>query len=604
MLISALCDYYDILAEKGKVLSPGYSKVKIHYLVCLTPDGKIGDIIDWQERNMVEGAKGKAKEVTSPRIVTMMKRSEKPGIDGNVIEHRPLYLFGLNMQEGALTPDDKTGKAKKSHEAFTAKNLAFLEGIDSPVVNAYRNFIENWEPAAETENKFLLGLGKGYGTSGFAFCLSGRPDLLLHEDGQANARWKQELDNADMSGAVVAQCGVTGRREPIARIHDKIKGVPGGLATGNTLVSFKNPAESSYGHEQSYNSNISETAMKKYTEAFNYLLADRRHRAMLGDMAAIHWAASGDDKYDGLVTMLVFDDTMNDEHTDDFLSGLMKDAGQGNIGADRLRAAGNIDPNVDFYIVGLKPNAARLSVKFVYRKKMGEILCNIARHQEDLKISETSRPLSLWRIGKELVSPKSKNEQADPALLSKILEAVIYGRDYPAALLAGIIRRVKTDSDDENNRFIKMNDVRMGVIKGCINRKARLSNQKEEIKLALDKENTNPAYLCGRLFAVMESIQLKAASYSLNRTIRDAYFASASSNPAVVFPKLMRLLQYHLSKIGNPKYANDDIEEIVDGLGNEFPGSLSLVDQGKFMLGYYQQKSSTDQKIKKAQEAK
>ena len=122
--------------------------------------------------------------------------------------------------------------------------------------------------------------------------------------------------------------------------------------------------------------------------------------------------------------------------------------------------------------------------------------------------------------------------------------------------------------------------------------------------MALDKTNTDAAYLCGRLFAVLESIQLRSAGYSLNRTIKDAYFSSACAKPATVFPKLMRLTQYHLAKLGNPKYLNDEIAAIVDLLGSEFPSTLSLEAQGKFIIGYYHQKSDTDTKIKEAQEAK
>ena len=122
--------------------------------------------------------------------------------------------------------------------------------------------------------------------------------------------------------------------------------------------------------------------------------------------------------------------------------------------------------------------------------------------------------------------------------------------------------------------------------------------------MALDKQNNNPAYLCGRLFAVLEGIQLKASNYSLNRTIKDNYFASASSRPAAVFAKVLRIAQYNLAKIGDPKYANDDIKEIMDKLGNEFPISLSLTDQGRFMLGYYQQSSYTDKKIQTIKETR
>ena len=186
MLIHALCEYYDILAKAGKVLSDGYSNVKVHYLVSLTEEGQIDDIIKYQ--NEVLYGKGKIKYV--PRDVIMPKRTEKPGIDANIIDHRPLYLFGLNLEGEKLTPQDKTSKAKKSHEAFIEKNLLFLEGLDSPIVNAFRNFLQTWDVNNEVNNEALLGLGKTYGSSGYIFCLSGYPELLLHEDEQIKIKWE------------------------------------------------------------------------------------------------------------------------------------------------------------------------------------------------------------------------------------------------------------------------------------------------------------------------------------------------------------------------------------------------------------------------------
>jgi CRISPR-associated protein Csd1 len=149
-----------------------------------------------------------------------------------------------------------------------------------------------------------------------------------------------------------------------------------------------------------------------------------------------------------------------------------------------------------------------------------------------------------------------------------------------------------------------MNDTRMGILKACINRDNRLSGKEEEIKMALDKENKNAAYLCGRLFAVLENIQQKASGYDLNRTIKDAYFTSASTRPATVFPRLLTLAQHHMAKLENDRYADENIREIVDQMGSEFPVILSLKEQGIFMLGYYQQKQYTKDQINAYKEEK
>ena len=270
MLIKALCDYYDILAKNDRVLPDGYSTVAVKYKIALNPNGTIDEIMNCQRLETVPQKNGKIKEKWIPAEMVMPKRTEKPGIDSNIIEHRPLYIFGLNYEGERFSDEDKTGKAKKSHQALVEKNLEFIYGLTSPVIDAYRNFLTSWIPANEAMNEKLLGLGKQYATANFAFCLTGEPDRLLHEDPLIRDKWERECcsNEEDKNDSVVAQCAVSGQQGEIARIHSKIKGVYGGLATGSVLIGFNNASENSYGNDQSYNSNISEQAMRKYTEAF------------------------------------------------------------------------------------------------------------------------------------------------------------------------------------------------------------------------------------------------------------------------------------------------------------------------------------------------
>ncbi len=602
MLIQALSDYYDILAKAGKVLPEGYSNVKIHYIVSLTKEGEIADIIDAQKTEEVPAGKGKTKLKKFPREMEMPQRTQKPGIDANIAEHRPLYIFGLNMEQDALTPEDRTNKARKSHEAFLEKNLKFTEGLSSPVVLAYRRFLQTWMPEDEAENEKLLSLGKAYGSSGFAFCLTGFSDGLLHDDPQFREKWERyyaEESQKPEGSACEAQCAVTGKKEPIARIHDKIKGVYGGLATGTVLVGFNNPSENSYGNEQSFNSNISEKVMKKYTETLNYLLASSRHRVFMDDMTIVFWAMNAEEGCEEKVMSMLWglQETMDAEETQDMLMRLMRDAAAGKVLENRLQSLDKIDKNVDFYMAGLKANSSRLSVKFVIRKKYADILWNIARFQNDLRIMENFRPVNISWIEKELKSPKSKNEKVNPAVLSKLFESVVYGYKYPVAILETIVRRIKLDGGDED---IKKKWLRAGLVKACINR----NYPKEELKVALDRENMDQAYLCGRLFAVLERIQQEASKNSLNRTIKDAYFSSATVKPSLVFPKITRLSQNHLRKLtpSRCRYFNILTGQIMEGLQGEFPDYLQLKEQGKFIVGYYHQYQSFFEKNKEVEE--
>lgn len=606
MLISALCDYYDVLAKQGKLLPDGYSGVGIHSLIALTPDGRLDSVIDCQEI-VTETVKGKAKEKKVPKNVALPKRTEKPGIDGNIIEHRPLYIFGLNYDPKAavLSAEDKTDKAKKSHADFAKKNLEFLEGLDTPLINAYRSFIKSWVPENETQNEVLLGAGKLLTTGRFAFCLAGHPELLLHDEPQVKEKWERVYAaQAAGTDSPRGQCCITGSIAPIERVHAMIKDLPGGKSTGNTMVSFNNPAEESYGKKKSYNSCISSAAMKKYTGALNYLLADKRHRTVIGETknvetenvetAYVYWAASGEDNCEDIFSALAFGETMNSEQTDNWLKTVFDGIRSGKATPEIVGGIDNVDSSVSFYVVGIKPNSARLAVKCIYRQRFGKILQNTVQHYLDMQIGSSTRPATIKAICRELVSPKSRKDMVSPALQAKLFSAIINGTPYPDSLLATVVRRVKTDSDQEENKYIKMNDIRMGLIKACINRGARLSGNKEEIKMALDTENRNPAYLCGRLFCKLEDIQTAALGKEINRTIRDSYFTSASARPAVVFPRLIALAQHHLAKLddGLAFYFNREVTEIMGMLGSEFPSNLSLKDQGIFMLGYYQQKNT------------
>ncbi len=583
MLIKALCDYYDVIAEKNLVLPDGYSEVPIKYVIVLTPDGKIEDIISCMKTEEQPQKNGKIKEKLVPQTMRFPKRTEKPGIESNTIEHRPLYIFGLNLEKDKLNPVDRTGKAEKSHRAFVEHNLRFIEGLSSPIIDAFRNFLINWEAEKETENRHILNLGKEYAGAGFAFCLSGNPDILLHTDPQIKEKWEKEYAKEQSKpGEYQAQCAITGEVSDIARIHSKIKGIAGGAATGGVLIGFNNPSENSYGNDQSYNSNISELAMRKYTEALNYILKRQAHKIVMDDITIAFWAMDGGDEHEMTLQEMLMSQSSRKtaDEVNSMLKSLLSRGMNTRITTNELKELDeDLDGNIDFYIVGLKPNSSRISVKFLYHKKFLDMLWNLAKFQDELQVSEEVRVVSLSWIKKECLSPKSNSEKISPALFTKLFEAAIYGTNYPYSLLETIVRRVKTD------KFI--NATRAGVIKAYLTR-----NEKEELKVSLDRSNNDQAYLCGRLFAVLENIQNQAVGGGkLNSTIKDKYFASASAKPASIFPTLIKLSQHHMKKLndGSQIFHAKLVGEIMNMLENEFPKTLSLVEQGKFMIGYYQQ---------------
>lgn len=580
MLIKALNEYYDILSKNNKVCPNGFSKQKISHMIILRPDGTISAIVDIREESEPD-SKGKTKRL--PVDMILPERTQKPGIDGNIIEHRPLYIFGLNYDKksGTFSSEDATDKAKKSHNAFVIVNMEYTEGMSSDIVSAYRNFMHTWNPEEETENEQLMKLGKEYSTAYFCFALDGHPEIKLHD---ANGEiYKKAAENAEKPADTENEgiCAVTGERGEIARLHNKIKGILGAQASGASMVCYNSSAEESYGKTQSYNSSVTEKTMKRYTEALDILISDRNHRTYLDDLTVLFWAMSSDDseETDLFSSVFGFDNGKADSAQTDMI--LKSAVDEISLGREPDLSGFNIDENVEFYIVGLSPNVARIAQKFIYRDKFGNIFRNAALHQSDMLIDGSKGNIPMWRLFKELKSPKSSNEKTPPPLAASLFNSILSGGKYPVSLLEKAVRRVKTDKS--------VNYVRAGIIKAYLNRYIRYYRNEEEIKMALDKENINQAYLCGRLFAVLEKIQQNASGGNLNRTIKDSYFASACAKPAAVFPKLLKLAQYHLNKDEYAKKNNILTGEIMDKLCGEFPQTLPLNEQGKFIIGYYQQ---------------
>lgn len=580
MLIKALNEYYDILSEAGKVCPDGFSTQKVHYMIMLRKDGTISGIVDVTESDL----EGKKKNI--PLEIILPKRNSIPKINSEIIEHRPSYIFGLNYDKksGKYSAEDEKNRAKKSHEAFVKTNLEYTEGMTSDIVIAYRNFIKNWKPEDETNNECLLKIGSKYSASNFCFALDGHTEITLHDmDGDICSKIKNEI-NSKQEEKSTQICAITGKRGEIAKIHDKISGLKGAQASGASMVCFNNKAEESYGKSQSYNSSVSQDTMRRYTEALNILISDSHHRMYMDDMTVVFWAMSFNDAKEINMFSLMFNpskDQLDAGETEMVLKKAVEAVG---IGKTVDLSSIDIDENVEFYVVGLTPNTSRISQKFLYHDKFGKIFGNVALHQADMFIDGSKGNIPLWRIMKEIKSPKSTNEKTPPPLISAVFQAALSGGKYPESLLETAVRRVKTDKS--------VNYVRAGIIKACINRKSRIYKNKEELKLALDIENNDQAYLCGRLFAMLERIQNNASTSELNRTIKDSYFSSACAKPADIFPRLMKLAQYHLKKDDYGIIDNKIVGEIMEKLGDEFPQTLSLNDQGKFIIGYYHQYQS------------
>ena len=253
----------------------------------------------------------------------------------------------------------------------------------------------------------------------------------------------------------------------------------------------------------------------------------------------------------------------------------------------------NIDGEVKFYVLGLSPNAARISVRFWHAGTVDEISKRLGQHFRDLAMirSDTDPEYpGMWRLLKETANQKSKDGPS-PLLAGAVMRAILNGGLYPQSLLSAVIGRIRAEQaakDKKGKSIPNVNYLRAAIIKAVLVRKKRILNHGLEVPMALDKENTQPAYLLGRLFAVLEKAQQDAIP-GANATIKDRFYGSASATPRVVFPQLLRLAQHHIDKAEYGRVRDKQIEEIL-GHVQEFPAHLGIDEQGLFAIGYYHQR--------------
>ncbi len=550
MILQALKEYYDRkAADPDSGIAPlGWERKEIPYVIVLREDGTLVQLEDTQE---TVNKKKRAKPLLLPQGV---KRSS--GVAANLLWDNVEYITGIPCK-------GKPDRVAAQHAAFLAR-LGELEGC--PSIAPVRTFLSSpgfrerlaaepaWSEAAAT-CAFLT-----FRITGHTVPVAREPDIIARLDAPADLP-----DDA-------ARCLVSGEPDAIADLHPAIKGVYGTNTTGGNIVSFNFPAACSFGKTQGANAPVGRRAAFEYTTALNTLLSkDSRQKMTVGDATAVFWSSRST--------------TLEDEFAAFFAEPPKDDPDRGTAAVERLLSsvhtgAWTTDPDpARFYVLGLAPNAARISVRFWHSGTVAEMSTRFADWFENLRIVHGPRDrehLSLWRLLCS-VAPLGKSENIPPNLAGALVRAILEGTPYPASLLASAILRNKAERDIPYPRA--------KLLKAILNR-----NHERNLPVSLDKTNPDIGYRLGRLFAVLERIQ-QAANPTLNATIRDRFYSSASSTPAAVFGNLMRLKNHHLAKLAKTAYFENLLGEILDGV-TTFPPHLTLPEQGMFAIGYYHQRQA------------
>lgn len=571
MILRSLNDLYTRLAEDSayEIAPPGFSPQKISLRIVIKTDGSLVDLQDARTPD----EKGKLQNT----VLLVPGEAKPPGAGIN-----PCFLWDNQTYLLGRQPEDKPeGFGLKRFEAFRKRHQELETIINAPEFSAVCRFLEQWSPARIGEFPILAELGTGFGI----FQIQGEKKPV-HEVKEIKNWWRSTLvsDKAGEAG----QCLLSGEIEPIARLHPKIKGVPGAQAAGASLVSFNASAYESYGKTQSFNAPVGEEAAFRYGTALNSLLTgpqSRKHRIRIGDTSTIFWTEKKTVVEDCLADVF-----SNGSHALQEVQDVAKRAQIQRL-LEALRSGGNYadlgDSKTPFYVLGLAPNAARLSVRFFHRSSVGDLIAKLHAHHECIEIVKQYTEQignrfpdpdfpAIWQILRETARVA---DEIPPLLSGALTRAIVEGTPYPEGLFAAIIRRIQADRT--------INYLRAATLKAVLVR-----NHKLNIPTMLDTENTDTAYLLGRLFAALEKTQEDALG-NINAGLRDRFYSAASATPGSVFPRLLRTYQHHLSKLNGGAKVNRErlVQEIMSPISAAgFPGQFPLKKQGIFAIGYYHQR--------------
>ena len=566
MILQELARYYRRKAASSSNVAPeGFENKEIPFVIVLD---KAGRFIRLEDTRDGQGKKKIGRKFLVPK--GLGRAGSKSYEVSNTLWDHYGYVLAHPKED-----DEKSDiLAQNQHKSFIAKVDELKQALpDDAGIQAVSAFLAQADEVAkvrQAEGWQECAKIKGCNLS---FRLVDEPVALVCQSKAVQAYLaaaKAEVSDGIQEGI----CLVTGKKTTIARLHNAVKGVN---AKPSPFTSVNLAAFESYGKQQGFIFPVGEQTMFEYTTALNMLL-DGENRFRIGEVSVVCWSEKPTPLESKVALKINGGGKDNPDAHIDEVKALYKSLHNGKY----------MEPNGKdkFYLLGLSPNSARIVVRFWHETTVAALSENIARWYDDLQIVRGEKSIypefmPLMRLLCGLVLD-GKAENLPPDLIANVTQSALVNRPLPVSLLQIALRRNKAEQ--------KITYGRAALIKAYLNRAIRSGSLKntKELSMSLDRERNDIGYVLGRLFAVLEKTQSEA-NPSLNATIGDRYFGSASSTPIAVFGTLMRLSPHHLSKLeyeGRAVHLKWEIGQILDKC-QKFPNHLNLEQQGLFAIGYY-----------------
>lgn len=567
MILQALVAYYNKLAARGEISKPGWAKAKISWAIELGDDGSVFGILPLKVESP-DGKKQIPREILLPAPV-----KKTSGERSNFLWENAEYLLGVQTKEDGGKTAKRFVTAKELHDSL-------LADVHTPVAEAIKAYFAACDPAAIASmlpDGCMDELRKG---ANLTFLYQNR---FPGEFPELCAAWDAHYGGEKIGETFVDV--VTGEVVVPEATHPSIKNVQDAQPSGAALVSFNAEAFESFGRKQNLNAPMGKETAFAYTSALNSLTGDEDHRQHIGDMTVVYFAEDAEPVYQDVMDLCFAGS--DDRVTDAELHSILQ-----NIAAGKQTdfAGKTLSPDDRFYLLGISPNASRLSVRCFRQSSFGDVISRIKQHYDDIAIVTDNRSkwvdIPLWALLRETVNPNANDKTPAPQMAGDTLRAVLTGGRYPETLYRRTLLRIRAEHDITRGKA--------AIVKGYLLRNTKHRKDyayiKEASTMALNETSNYTPYVLGRLFSTLEAVQ-SAANPGINTTIKDKYFNSACATPAAVFPILLKLANSHLKKLGGGLAVNysKQIGALVARLETAFPKTLSLEEQGAFILGYYHQ---------------